>query len=157
MSKVTYSMIDNSGEIGSSRIYLPDITSANYDAIVDDTVLGRVGRIRIAIAAISTMNEVRRTITAAEFNSAGSIPADKYAQRERKLLVRYVDTVNNKRATVTIPSPDNDQLSQTGTDKVDFVNNVVAATFVTAFELDAVSMDGNPVTVVGMEIVGRNN
>ncbi len=156
-SRVQFGMIDNSGEDTGVGIYFPQVTSANYDAIVDDSITGAVGRVRIAIAAISTANEVKRTVTAEIFNSAGTIPADPYAQRERGLLVRYTDTVTNKRAVITIPSPDMGSLAQTGTDVVDHVNNITAAAFVTAFELDAVSAAGNPVSVLAMSIVGRNN
>lgn len=156
MSKVTFGMIDHSNESSTTGIYIPQITAANYDAVVDDSSTGVVGRLRIAIAILSTMNETTRTVTAEQFKTPPTLPSDVYAQRERKLLVRYVDLVNNKKAILTIPSPDNSTLAQTGTDEVDFVNNVVAAAFVVSFEADAVSQDGNAVAVVGMSIVGRN-
>lgn len=155
-SKATFSMIDHSGEKSSTGIYIPQITAANHDSIVGDSATEAVGRLRIAIAAVSTMNEVNRTVTAKVFSSAGTLPTNPYAQREQKLLVRYIDTVTNKQAVITVPSPDLTLLAQAGTDVVDHTANITAMAFVTAFELDAVSADGNPVAVQGMEIVGRN-
>jgi len=155
--KVTLSMVDNSNEKSSVGVYMADPTGASYDGVMGDAVTDVIGSLRVAVATLSTMNEVDRSATVIVGQTPAIPPTDPYAQRERKLKVTQVDTVTNQVSFFTIPSPNNDTLSQTGTDVVDHVNNVLAAGFVTVYEAVCTSKLGNPVVVTAMEIVGRNS
>jgi len=157
MASVTHGMIDNSGEGASVTFYLPDVTPANYADITGNGPTDNVGALRLAVAGISLANSTRHTVTTEVYPEAGTLPSSPWAQREIKLLVQFVDTVNSKKGTVSIPAPDLSILAQPGTDVVDHVSNVAAAAFVAAFEANAVSQDGNPITVTGMRIIGRNS
>lgn len=152
---VTHSLIGFSGEGSSVRFYLPDVTAANYDDVAGNGVGDNVGDLRLALAAMTLLNFVRHTVTTEQYADAGTLPNDPYAQREIKLLVSYRDTVTSKLYRLEIPGPDLSALAQAGTDVVDHTSNITAAAFVTAFEANAASVDGNPVTVEGMRIVGR--
>ena len=48
-------------------------------------------------------------------------------------------------------------MAQQGTDVVDFVNNVLVAALVAAFEANYTSEFGNPVSVYAASMVGRAN
>jgi hypothetical protein len=93
---------------------------------------------------------------AEQYTESGDLPASPFAQREFKLAVKMVDTAGN-RSTLTIPGPNLTLLAQPGTDVVDHVSNVTAAALAAAIENNAVSPQGNTVSVIGMRIVGRAN
>lgn len=153
-SSLTIGYIDNSGEGSSTRFYLPQLTAGNYDAVAGNGVGENVGDLRLAVAAVTLCNFTQHTVVAEQYTEAGDLPASAFAQREFKLLVKMVDTANN-RSTVTIPAPNLDVLAQPGTDIVDHVSNVVAAALAAAIEANAVSPQGNALSVIGMRIVGR--
>ena len=157
MASVSHTCIDNSGETSVVTINLPDVTAANYDDITGNSIGQNVGNLRLAIAAITLCNFVRHTVNTATYADSGELPANAYAQRELKLLVRYIDTVTSKKHSITIPGPNLSILAQQGTDVVDHVSNVEAAAFVAAFEANARSPEGNPVSVQGMRIIGLNS
>lgn len=157
MASVAHTCIDNSGENSVVTFYLPDVDESNYNDVTGNGPAQNVGDLRLALAAITLCNFVRHTVTTEVYSELGELPASPWAQRELKLLVQYVDNVTSKRYTVTIPGPDLDLLAQPGTDVVDHVSNVVAAAFVTAFETNARSQDGNAISVIGMRIIGRNS
>jgi len=83
-----------------------------------------------------------------------SIPANAYAQRELKWLVRYQDDVNGESGSFEIPCP-NLTLRAVGTDFADLTNAAVIA-FAAYVNTYGVSRDGNAITMVSMEVVGRN-
>jgi hypothetical protein len=149
-------MIDNSGEGTATRFYLPAVTGANYDDVVGNGIGDNVGDLRIATAILTLCNYTKHSVTTEVYTDVGTLPSSPYAQRELKLLVRYIDAVNGKRSTLTIPGPDLSTLASPGTDIVDHVSNAVAAAWVAVFEANAASPDGNAVEVVGMQIVGRS-
>lgn len=157
MASVSHTCIDNSGENSVVTFYLPDVDESNYNDVTGNGPAQNVGDLRLALAAITLCNFVRHTVTTEVYPETGELPSSPWAQRELKLLVQYVDDVTAKRYTVTIPGPDLDLLAQPGTDVVDHVSNVVAAAFVTAFEANARSQDGNAISVIGMRIIGRNS
>ena len=157
MSAVTINMVDNSGEPTSVQFYLPQLTSANYDDVAGNVAGQNVGDLRLAIAAITLANFTNHSVSAVNYPESGDLPANPYAQREIGLMVKYVDTVNAKKAHRVIPAPDLTLIAQTGTDVVDHTSNVAAVALTAAIEANAVSQDGNPVVVTGMRIVGRKN
>lgn len=77
--------------------------------------------------------------------------------REKKVLVRYEDTVTFQIYTVTVPTFDDDACTFiTNTDFLDLTQEPIAA-YVAAFESFVASPDGNNVNVISMERVGRAN
>jgi len=89
---------------------------------------------------------------------------DQEAVREIKLLIQYIDSVTQKRLTATLPCLNLSLVTYLPQAK-DFVaiTTEQGATsevtdFVSAFEGYAVNpQTGNPATIVGLKVVGRNN
>lgn len=155
-SRMTISMIDNSGETSTFRLYLPEITAANFDQVTgDDAVTDAYGRIHAAIATVSKCNFVKETIIGKEYRDLPVVPGDKEAQRELKALWHYVDTVNFRHGSFEVPGPDLNLLAEQGSNRID-LEEVTAAAFKAVIEGNCVSPDGNPIQITRAEIVGRN-
>lgn len=155
-SKVTFQILDYSGETGSVGFWLPTLTAANFDANVNDTVGGAVGDLRIAMNALINGNHLQRTVNAATFKDTAVQPTDPYAQREIKGRFVIRDTVTAELGSFEIPCIDLSVVAQQGTDVID-LEEVAVAAFVAVLEADYVSRDGNPIEVVSAQIVGRSN
>lgn len=154
-SQVTFTLIDNSGEKSGIRFHMPDLSGANYDTTVGTDALDNEKELKDAVSAVSKGNHVQATVTAVQRVEAGSVPADPYAQREIKALVRYEDDVSFKKYSWEVPIADLDALATAGTDVIDITAGAMA-TFVTAVETYAVSPEGNALTVLSAQIVGRS-
>lgn len=83
------------------------------------------------------------------------------AVREIKLKVMYIDNTNQAKYQCTIPTLDLSKvvyLPIIGNDAVSLTEPTEIVDFIDAFEAGAVApYTGNPVTVIAMEVVGRNN
>jgi len=154
-SKAKFGIIDNSGERSSVNLYLLDLTGANYDDVAGNLVGNNMGDLRLAIATVCIGNFTGQSLQAVQYTDVGTIPANKYAQREIKVRFDYIDNVNGKRASFTLPCPNLDLLAESGTDNVDLEELTVAA-FVAVVEANAVSVDGNAITITRGTVVGRN-
>jgi len=154
MAYVTHTIIDRSGELSFTRHYLPAITPANYIVVTGNTpVTQNVGSLRVALGAITNGNFVRHEVTAIEGTQPLTLPAAAGAQREIKLLVRYVSSAG-RRGSLEIPGPNLTLLAQAGTDQVDLTITEMAD-FITVFETETVDSYGDTVTVTDARIVGR--
>lgn len=152
---VTYSILDHSNEVGRTRVYLPEITGANFDTVAGDDALENVGAIRLAMNALILGNHLKRNVLAAVYVDAATLPASGAAQRETKAQFTYRDTVTGDTYTLEIPTFDSETFAVQGTDNLDLTNISIAA-FVTALETYAVSRNGNAIQVLSGRIVGRN-
>jgi len=147
------SYLDAGNEIGTMRLYGPDITAANHDAKValwatlltktDALCLGE--RIRDQYDDESTYSVAQPTNGAA---------------RETKLLVQYVDGTDGQKMSLTIPTLDPtipDYVLNINARDVVVLDSPAAITeWITAFEAFAVNpRTGNAVSVSGLKVVGR--
>lgn len=153
MSYVTHSIIDHSGEVSFTRHGLPDITSVNYAAVTGNTIAQNVGALRLALAAVTDGNFTKHEVTAAEQPPIGAIPTDVNAQREIKLLVRYVSSAG-RRGSFEIPGPDLTLFAQTGTD-VALLTSTEWLAFESIIEANCRDSYGDTITVTDGRIVGR--
>lgn len=156
MSFVNFSILDYSNEVSRVGFYLPQLSAANYDAVVDDLAGGVVGDMRLAMNALIKGNHLRRQVTAEVFQDAATLPGDPYAQRELKGRFSYRDTVNGELGSFEIPTIDLDVVGQQGTDVID-LEEVAVAAFVAVVEANCVSRDGNAIEITSAEVVGRSN
>lgn len=154
-SKVTFSILDFSNETSTVGIWLPQLSSANFDIVSGDAVGENVGDLRVAMNGLILGNHLRRTVVGVVHNDVATLPTDASAQRERKVRIVYRDTVTTELGAIEIPTADYDALATQGTDVVDITAGAMA-TFVTALENNAVSRDGNAIQVVSAQLVGRN-
>lgn len=150
-SRFAQTYVDYSNEKSTIDFAIRDMTAATIAAVL--TELATLGT---AIAALSSGVLVKSIATqdASAFNATP--PSDPNAQRERKWLVRYQDTVNFKYGQVEIPVaevdstlllPQSDRADLTATEWADFI---------AAFETTARSVDKNTVNVIEAILVGRN-
>lgn len=151
------SFIDYSGEQTSFAVWTPDLNAGNIDTYTNTAVTNALGDLLAAVNAVTLLNRTVTSVGAVRDLSAGTLPANVNAQREQKLLVKYIDTVTNKKYQFTVPGVDRTLLAQQGTDVVDFTSNVLMIALVNSFESDYVSELGNPVAVYAASLVGRNN
>lgn len=156
-AQTTFNLIDHSGEQSSVAFWSPDLDSGNIATYTTTTVTNALGDLKAAIDALTLMNETNINVGAARIISPPTLPTDENAQREQKLQVKYSDTVTGKKYRFEIPGIDRTLVAQVGTDIVDFANNAFMIALVNAFESNYVSELGNPVTVYGASLVGRNN
>lgn len=151
------SFIDHSGEQSSFGLWTPDLTAGNIVDYTNTTVGNALGDLLVAVNALTLLNRTVTSVGATRVLSAGTLPANQNAQREQKLLVKYIDTVTNKKYQFTIPGVDRTLVAQQGTDVVDFGNNAFMIALVNVIEASYVSELGNPISVYASSIVGRNN
>jgi hypothetical protein len=142
--------IDHSGERSQSVMYLPDIASdgSNWAALTADTT-GRGDLLKAAIALVTKCNLTKQSVSVDIDLDIPVAPADASAQRETKLWVQYVDTVNLRYGEFTIPAPI-DAIKQINTDEVDIAANVAALALIAVLEANLVSRDGNAIQVTRM-------
>ncbi len=150
--EVTYVFRDFSDEASSSSLQSRQATAANFDAIT-----GELDTLQTAIVDLSTGVLQRRLWNAQITEVASTLPTDPYAQRERKWLVKLVDTAGNP-ATMEIPCADLDDptILAAGTDQANMAHAdwvAFAAAIDTIFQHRS---SGLALTVVSAVLVGRN-
>lgn len=155
--RTTFSFIDHSGEGASFAVYNPTLNAGNVDGYVSTTVGQPLGNFKAAVDALTLLNEVNISVGAARILSPGTLPTNEDAQREQKLLVKYIDVTTNKKYSFSIPGINRPLVAQQGTDVVDIQNNAFMIALIAAFEANYVSELGNAVQVYGASMVGRNN
>lgn len=141
---VTAAYADRSNEISNVSFYVDgavaDVASAAVTAAMDGISVG----IR------------RRTDIVDPYSFSNATPTSTIANRESKMLLSYEDTTNFKRYVLTVPMPNlTNMLILPNTDLFDMTDEPLLA-FITAFEANAKSQDGNPVNVLSCKFVGRN-
>lgn len=156
-AQTTFNFVDFSGESASVGFWTPDLNAGNVATYTDTTLTNQLGDLKAAIDALTLLNETNINVGATRVISPPTLPSDENAQREQKLQVKYTDTVTGKKYRFEIPGIDRTLVAQVGTDVVDFANNVFMIALVNAFENGYVSELGNPVSVYGAILVGRNN
>lgn len=154
-SKTQLTFMDESGEMSRVVVNGPDATALNIASLDDNAQFGTAGGIATTIASLSLCTPVKADLVASSNGFPHTPPGSRYAQRETGLLVRYSDNVTGKMYRITIPGPDWANIGLAGSDMVNTANAAWLA-FVTAFEAQCLSPDGNAVTVVDGRFVGRN-
>lgn len=146
--KLNMSFIDYSGEVSTVGVHFPTLTDVNFAAqngLMDDLVA--------AIEGVSIGNLQKDARLAVETKFAVGNPANAFAQRELKWLVRCRDA-NGNPSGFEIPCADLALLSP-NTDKMD-VSAGAGLALVTAIEAGARSNDGEALTFVEAVVVGRS-
>jgi len=150
-SRFARTYLDYSKEKSTVEFAIRPMTALTIAAILTEAAdLGS------AIDALSSGTLIKSQLIQDSAVFAAVPPVDPNAQRERKWLVRYQDTVNLKYGQIEIPVaevntdlllPNSDQADLSATEWVEFA---------TAFATTARSVDGNVVAVREAFLVGRN-
>lgn len=153
--KVSLTFMDQSGEFSRVEYYVPDTDGAGLVNAIDDSKPTTAGSTAALIAALSLCTPVGTQYTIYKSALPPTPPGSMYAQRELGLMVEYADNVTAKKYRITVPGPQWDNIGLTGQDVVDPADPSWVA-FKAKFEAEAVSPDGNAITVMGAHLVGRN-
>ena len=150
---------DRTEEIGKFEVNVGAITAVSIGGF-----LTQFGTLQTATDDITLGVRASQYWTGDRTVVSNDIPASKYAQRENKLRVKYMDVVTEEIFSVSIPTVDLTicNFVPGGKDAVAFTTaggghaNLVA--WVTAFEAIAKSPrnDANAVQVVGCRFIGAN-
>lgn len=146
--KLNMSFLDYSGEVSTVGVHLVTLTAGNFAA--QDTVMDNLVS---AISGVSLGNLQKDARLAEETKFAVGNPANAFAQRELKWLVRCRDA-NGNPAGFEIPCADLSLLSP-NTDKLD-VTTAEGIALVAAIEAGAKSNDGEALIFVEAVVVGRS-
>lgn len=144
---------DNSSELSGATFYVDSIDAggANYDAVIASIVA-----VEAVMDDLTLCNQAGVSYTNKIAADLGDIPASAWAKRELGIRIFFVDDVSGKKGHLTVPGPDLDTLTVVD-DVVTLADGDIMAAFVTAFESDALSPEGNALTVTRAVIVGRHN
>lgn len=152
LSKFTIN--DRSGEKSNHTLYNGAITAGSLPGFLTD-----FGAYRTALEAIILGNVTQEEWVGDRTQLTEAIPASNFAQRELKLLIRYVGDTSGGIHTLEIPTPDLANLTiDPSTDLVDLADGGIMAAWVTAFQTIARTPDDDTetVTVQSARVVGRN-
>lgn len=148
VSAVHFGLLDYSGEPSNTRFRITEITSVNMATVVSDiTDLGT------GIDGISLMTLATQATILDNLFLSRSKPASVDAQREKKWLIRYEDDTTHKIYRNEIPGADLSLLA-TNSDMADLSLGAWTS-FIAAFEAVVKSPDGNAVSFLDAQYVGK--
>lgn len=153
-TKLYFGLIDYSAERSGVTVYLPELDASNYAALFG--VGGRAALLQTELEIITGLTRTGTSATVPLAPGSDALPANVNAQREIAVRVSYQDDVTGKKYRFDIPGPVDALYPPQGTDVIP-LDNVLAAAFIAVFEAQAVSVDGNAITITGLRLVGRNN
>lgn len=144
--------MDHTGERSSMQF--------NFGAITPTSLAGflsQFGDLRNATNAITLGTLVADQWVGDRTVYSNTRPTDPNAQRERKFLVIYEDTVTLARYRIEIPTADYSLVTfGPNGDDIILPTSGPVKTWIDAFEALCRSPEGNPVNVIAMKGVGRN-
>jgi len=150
---VSMTFRDYNNETSVHSMDIPDLTAANFDSFVDTG--GLIADYYDAVNAITLGNIGSERISARDILISQVPAGSTWAQVELKWLAFYTDDVTSKVYRREIPTPDL-TLLVAGTDLLNIASGA-GLTWKNAAEALWVSPDGNPVTIIKAQVVGRNN
>lgn len=151
-SQVSISGRDYSEEASKLSMHVDAITAANHDATVASAA-ALASAVETITDALVTKYQIVHSVTKLS-NQAGSSDAE--SRRERKMMVQYEDDVSKNLYQFEVFSPDMSALTYDGkTDDVLLADGGAMAAFVTAVEANAVSPEGNSITITKATVTGR--
>lgn len=144
--QLTFSTMDQSGEMGTFSINTADLIAVN-------PVPASVTAFIEALSSIQAGTLQKwQSVGGRKIHNDGFAPD---GNREDKMEVTYEDSVTLAIYQNEIPCRDNTEATIPGQDNYDLTAEPWS-TFVTAFEALARSPDGNAVNVIAIRLIGRN-
>jgi len=154
-TRVTFNLIDHSGEMTKTVVWLEDIAG---DGSNWADILVSVGLMEAALLVATECNHVSTVINYETGNTPAVPPAEVIAQREIAIRVKMVDVSTGDYTSFTVPGPAEGFYPPTGV-KGDYIplSNAIFAALILVLEANLVSPDGNAVEVVEGRLIGRNS
>lgn len=154
MAKASWSYRDESDEISTVELSIPDVSAGGADF---DAVMASLAALGAAILAATECVQATEFFRQAVDTKDPTTPVDPHAARESALRIFYADDSTGEVYHISVPGPDWDAIvMEPNTDLADLTDEPVAA-LVAAIESDALSPVGNAVTVLRAVKVGRHN
>ena len=155
MTYLTFTRKDASDEKAVSSIRVVDILAdgTNYP-----TITGAQSTIQTAIDGVTNGIANQQRIVASDVRLTNVVPSDD-SRRETKWLCSYEDDTTFEIFNVTLPCSDWTNANRAGTtDFWDLTNETAQMTAMRlALENNMLSPNGNSITLLSVEDVGRNN
>ena len=142
---------DYTNEKGVTRFHTPDFGVGN---IVSVEVA--VNALQAAVQAV-ILGVIQKDTLSTVGDTSLAVPTLPTAQRENVWLVSFMDDVNGRPGSVSLPTADisNPALLNGNSDDADLTDPLWVE-FITTMEAIALSVSGNPITVKRIERRGRN-
>jgi len=155
---VSMSFWDKSQEHGAFEAQTAIVTVVNFTA--QSTLWAAL--VNSTAAIVNGLPRLNRWVNQVVVNAnPAKDDINQLAVREIKLKIRYIDATNQAKFECTVPTLDLSKvvyLPLVGNDAVSLTEPTEITTFITDFEAAIVApYTGNPVTIIGLEVVGRNN
>lgn len=150
MGRYNLTYVDHDLEASTIGVHTPNMTAGTFDAIA-----GALDDLAAAIADVTLGTLRKDSRVAVEVKNDAAAPANPFAQRETKWLVRMQEDGTGNPVSFEIPCADLALLAG-GTGLMDTASAEYTA-LVSAIEAIVRSNDGNNVTVIEIVHVGRNN
>lgn len=150
---VTITIRDYAQQASTVSFYLPDIDAASFDDVVGagGNVLNLVG----AMQVISAGKVESYQVSLPKTPLAGAAP-NVWSAREVKALFTYQDVTTEELGSFEVAAPDITIGPPAGSEIFDLDSNVILAAQKLVIEANAVTRDGNDLTLVRVRKVGRN-
>jgi hypothetical protein len=156
VGKAAITLKDNSREVNGFGFYIPELDDTNVE-LYNSASATRINNVLTALAVIVNVQVRSASVSLFSEVISEATPASGEAQNEKRLLLKYQDTVNPAfKGRMEIPGFDIGSYAQEGTDQIDLGDTDIAA-LVTALEAAAVSKLGNPIEIYEAVFVGRNS
>ena len=153
MGATTVAFLDYSGEKGVVRFHHPDLNIVNVEAYTSGVPLNTYNQLMDALDDLTIGERDKETVNAEILSHGASLPSDTSAQRERKAMVTYRDTVTGVLGRFEIPTFGMIGAVQ-GTDVLD-ISGVEWQALVLVVETSYTSPLLNPVVILSARHVGR--
>lgn len=153
MGSTTVAFLDHSGERGVVRFHHPDLNILNVEAYTDGVPLNAYNNLVSALDDLVIGERDKETVNAQIINHGAALPGDISAQRERKAMVTYRDTVTGTLGRFEIPTF-NMIGSVLGTDVLD-ISGAEWQALVVVCEASYRSPLLNPIVILSARHVGR--
>ncbi len=155
---VEMSFWDKSQEYGRFEFQTAIVTAANFTA--QSTLFAAI--VASTNAIVNGLPRLNRWVNQVVVNAnPAKDDIDQVSVREIKLKVRYIDSTTQAKYECTIPTLNLElvvYLPIQGNDAVSLTEPAEIVTWIDDFEAGAVApYTGNGVTVIALEVVGRNN
>lgn len=154
MAKASWSYRDESDEISTVEVYVADVSAGGADF---DAVMASVAAVGAQFLAATECVQASEKFLQVVDTPDPSTPSDAHAARESGLRIFYADDVTGKVYHVTLPGPDWDAIDRLPNTDLCDMNDEPFALIITALEANALSQDGNAITVLRGVKVGRHN
>ena len=154
MATITLTLKDYSNEQTRTELRLADVTDTAGEATI---IAGRLAALKTAIEGVTKGTYVQARFANDPVKYSNVAPNDSDAQRERKIVVFYQDNTTFDVYRSEIGTADVAALTiPAGSDEVTLADGGVMAALVTELETNYVTKNGNALTVLRAQLVGRN-